>query len=577
MVVTLSSPKWIVRLGKALLSVLLLVVLADLVDPVSLGHATGLDIDRLGSSRLRRHIYSIDQIPEQHIFRSNPGMDSSVLPEEPDPSSYGQDAAESPREHLTLVTNPSSSSPFSVYAHMDPYNGTMYHISTSIHPSKHRSDTAFRVSSIWNIEQDEYDEWIGRDVQARITPNSDLLRFTCVFTNAPGNLTEEVNATSTNQARNEYLLVECVLPSWIKDGLTTEQPQDIRTAGLNSLKMGTLAIKTWFDFTDCVPKASTPILDNTLRNQLCQAHTEVRVGSIIPGPSHLISPSDWSAPSPQNGLSICVSPVRLRPMAENPEEVDLRKLVQWRVWHMYQGVTQVHWYSRDPIFRTWIDSLNRILGLGDTWLDAPVLSEQFPASSREYADQAIYAADCLSRYGITDKYQAYIDFDEFLLVSHDPHRNATLNRLEQLDEDIGSLGADHTYYGGEHVASLLDERYRSDSFPPNAWTRWNTLEKLQGFRRQKSVHWTSATRMIWVHSSARLGEGYRRIEDTYVAMDNSTRLEILHNRKSRPEELTFDHDIDSQQIEAWKDTWAELAGILSSAELQQLHKLKLGL
>ncbi|WVW79650.1 hypothetical protein I302_101619 [Kwoniella bestiolae CBS 10118] len=607
MVVTLSSPKWIVRLAKVALSLLTFLVVLDFFQPVLVSRATGIEAKTLNSYRLRSYLRKglrrvvFDENPEQHVFHQanrRPSVSSSQAYQpvvktdktaasldgsplisssltNPSPDSGDIDAQTTP---LTLVTKPSSAqSPFKPYSHSQPYIGTMYHMSTSIHPSKDLQHSNYQLSSLWFVEQSGYDNWMGANVQARMSPSVEFLRFACVYTNADGSLTEEVQATVTNQARDEYLLVECQMPTWTQGYLDTTISESARASSIQLLRNGEVRLKSWFDLSNCSIYDTTSDSPHLAwRKTACLEQLENKDDNSVKevvGPTHTISSFEWSPAAPTDQLSICVSPVRLQ--ASEDGQIPLKHLVEWRVWHMYQGVDSVHWYSRDPKFQSWIDQLNYLLNIHDTYIDAPVLSDQYAYIAKDYADQAVYAADCLMRYGYQDTFQAYIDLDEFLTVRQDPSRNATVRRLDDLGENIGSIAADHTYYGGQPMDLSLP--YDSDTFPPNAYSHWDTLEKHDGFRRQKSIHRTAATKMLWVHSSAGLGGYYMRKDDfpSTDQEDANGSLEILHNRNPKPDKLTFDVPVDTEVLESWKDTWLELARILDSSDLEPLHTFTL--
>ncbi|WWC98242.1 hypothetical protein V866_005133 [Kwoniella sp. B9012] len=610
MVVTLSSPKWIVRLAKITLSLLTVLVVFDFFQPVWVTEATGIEAKTLNSYRFRRYLklnakrIAREENLEQHVFHgkfrpawisqsahatlsSTPAVlveNSPSISSTPSESSYQSIIDNSPTSEgaetsnpLVLITEPSSSqSPFRPYPHANPYKGTMYHMSTSIHPTKDLDKSHYQLSSLWFVEQDGYDDWMGLHVQARLPPSVSHLKFACVYTTADGNQTEEVEATVTRQARDEYLLIECQMPSWTQDQMDASASESARTSSMNIIRNGLVELKSWFDLGRCsIEDTASDSPHLAWRESACleQSDNHDTLIKQVTGPVHTISASDWSPAAPTKQLSICVSPVRLQPSDEEEGIVPLKNIVEWRVWHMYQGVDSVHWYSRDPKFHSWIIQLNHLLNLRDTYLDAPVLSQQYASVAKDYADQAVYAADCLMRYGFQDKFQAYIDLDEFIIIRQDPSRNATIRRLDSLEDNIGSIAADHTYYGGEPLDLSLP--YDSDTFPPNAYTRWDTLEKHDGFRRQKSIHRTSATKMLWVHSSAGLGGYYMRKDDTISSEDEDGSLEILHNRNNKPDKLTFDIPVDAQTIDSWKDTWTDLARILDSSDFEPLHVFRL--
>ena len=69
-------------------------------------------------------------------------------------------------------------------------------------------------------------------------------------------------------------------------------------------------------------------------------------------------------------MGICVSPLY--------GHFYKRKILEWRLHHLYMGIRTVHWYLRDPEseLEAWLKSIARKLELQDTYTDAPPLSPE---------------------------------------------------------------------------------------------------------------------------------------------------------------------------------------------------------
>lgn len=93
-------------------------------------------------------------------------------------------------------------------------------------------------------------------------------------------------------------------------------------------------------------------------------------------------------PSDTSNLAFCLSPMF--------GELDLFKILEWRLHHARLGISTVHWYSREGNFalKTLVDVLNHSEGLKDTWKEATPLSPDTYQKERLlehglYGDQVI--------------------------------------------------------------------------------------------------------------------------------------------------------------------------------------------
>jgi hypothetical protein len=151
-------------------------------------------------------------------------------------------------------------------------------------------------------------------------------------------------------------------------------------------------------------------------------------------------------------------------------------MLQWRAHHSLLGVGPVHWYGRDgahaDTMATFVDRLARDAGaVHDTFRLAPAISpEVYNTSLLEadglYADQVLYAADCLLRslYLAPTPWLALIDLDELFLPdpfsSSDP---ATWSRplhdlLASQPVDVASLQLMRTHPVGPTLDLAADVR-----------------------------------------------------------------------------------------------------------------------
>ncbi|WVR08829.1 hypothetical protein IAU60_005887 [Kwoniella sp. DSM 27419] len=493
-----------------------------------------------------------------------------------------------------LVTGPASDdSPFTKHRHTLPYEGTLYHLSSSVHPPKHMRKSAYRFTSLWYVEQDEYFDWVGKMVQARLPPVADFIAFTCEWSLPEEGLFEVVQGEAVMQGRHEYVLSECPMPSWAADKLNTKRSKADREAGLDMIRRGDVTVKAWADLGDVTkektegPPAKDPHLlwlKDAHKLDLTHAVTEAQDDGSV----HMfminktIASAGWTEPADHHKLSVCVSPVRLQPKAKD-DVTRLKDYVEWRVWHMYQGVGIVHWYARDPKFGRWVERLNEMLGINDTYLTTPVLSDLTPEKGRSYADQAVWIEDCLIRYQYSDEWQAHIDLDEYMYPRYDTRPYGTIHRLDRLDDNVASFAADHTYFGGKRLEGEDVPKVEAfGHFPRNAWTHWDTLAKHDGFRRQKSMHRTAGSTMLWVHGAAGMGNGYRRVQDDPGPVEDETALvgedgqvqsnmEILHDRRPMPQALTFENELESDISTRWAGVWQKMSKVLADKELEVLY------
>ncbi|OCF39377.1 hypothetical protein I317_06804 [Kwoniella heveanensis CBS 569] len=643
--VTLSLPRWMVRTGRLSIFLIIFFIAIFLYHPYQTSFrrsstSSAVDVSSLYDERdgneEPQRVFDKDKKPlpnvDQNQVKVEPVKENTkpkvpVQPHEPaKPKSNshksGSSSSNSPRDHLPwidpptpdnvlpplLVTKPSSPElPFVRYPHELPYKGTSYHLSASVHPAKHQRKSEFVLNSLWYIEQDEYWDWVGKMVQARLPTVVPFISFTVEYSlenadkDAEETLFEEIQCLTIEQGRHEYVLVECALPEWVSDKLDTKKSREDQQAGMDMIRRGTIEIKAWADLGDVTKEKTEGVsvedphlawrknahqIDLKGKETTTDDHGGVHLHMV----THTIKPSDWLVPTEQDHvkLSVCVSPVRLQPKPKD-DVTRLKDYLEWRIWHMYQGVGAVHWYARDPLFGVWVDKLNYYLGLNDTYLTTPVLSELTPEKGKPYADQAVWIQDCLMRYGFTDEWQAHIDLDEYMYPRYDASPYGTIHRLDRLAPNVATFASDHTYYRGERLTGDNVPKIEEFShFPRNAYTHWDTLSKHDGFRRQKSIHRTAGATLLWVHGAAGLGNGYRRVEDDPIPEavkeaetsgskppeDVVSNLEILHDRRPMPQALTFEWELEKDIADRWESVWKRIGDVLSRDDLSELYDVE---
>lgn len=488
-----------------------------------------------------------------------------------------------------LVSRPNSSEvAFTSHYHDHPYPGIAYHLSSAVHPSKNIVyETNYVVGSKWNFEQIDNFDWMRIGVQFLLPYGMAHLSFTCDYARAGSNKYETLVARTVLQGRREYIHVECPLPSWVH--LDTTMPETQLVKALNQFKRDKMRMQAWLEI-DPNSKETDPWQD--WRKGPVSPEATTRVNETT-GLTHVLiatqelSGNDWTNSGPGNRLGICLSPIRLYPKDPKDDNAklisQLKDFVEWRVWSQFVGVEVVHWSSRHPNFIRWVEKLNQLLGLHDDFLAAPAASESFITHRRDYGDQVLYLADCLLRHGVTDKYHAMIDFDEYMLARDDPTPYSAMRRLQGLKNDTGTFSIDHTYYGGDPIPPT--DEYAPPrvpalpKFPRNAYKGWDTLEKPDGYRRQKSIYLTSAVKSIWVHAQTEMGDDFWR-KDDYPGIppdkgDYPSQLELMHDRNPKPVKLVIEKEVDSDQPRKWQDMWRMMAEVLARPELEQLWDLAL--
>ena len=185
-------------------------------------------------------------------------------------------------------------------------------------------------------------------------------------------------------------------------------------------------------------------------------------------------------------------------------------------------------------------------------------------------------ADCMLRYGFADHWQAFIDVDEYLMVTSDASRHAVLDRLESMPPNVASIQVPQVYYGGERLADAptVDG---FDMFPRDAYTRWNPVVLEGGVRWSKAVHRTAAVETMWVHNAISLGqpglEGAHwttRLDD--VGPNTPGVFQLLHSRRSMYKGVDF-----TEKYEAGRQArsqWNELATTMR--QVTELYSTSLG-
>ncbi|KAK1922832.1 hypothetical protein DB88DRAFT_512346 [Papiliotrema laurentii] len=483
-----------------------------------------------------------------------------------------------------LVSRPNSSTTaFTRHVHAHPYPGTAYHFSSAIHPSKNLLDeTHYLLGSNWYFEQDGNTDWMRIGVQGLLPDAMAYLSFTCDYAK-PDGASETVIARTVIQGRNEYVHVECPLPSWTALDRTMSDKQ--LRKGLSAFSKGVTRINAWLEMGKGDAEEDPWLV---WRNGPVSPEATIRVDDsthVLVATQQLAS-ADWTPSDPPNKLGVCLTPIRLQARSEKDADArlitQLKDFVEWRVWHRFGGVDVVHWSARDADFGRWVARLNALLGLRDTFLAAPPASETHVAHGKAYGDQAMYLADCLIRHGVTDEWLAMTDLDEYMLPRDDARPFGILRRLEALSDNIGTFSIDHTYYGVNRVlptdpfpAPVVESFPR---FPRNGWKHWDTLEKADGYRRQKSIYRSAAVKSIWVHSHTELGVGFFRTDDIPGIPpkgDYPSQLELLHDRFPVPPKLVIEREVDGRLPELWQGTWEAMAEVLSRPELEELWDVDL--
>jgi hypothetical protein len=483
-----------------------------------------------------------------------------------------------------LTSRPDPDTVFSRHHHEHPYAGVAQHLSSSIHPSKDILDeTHYTLGSAWFFEQDGNLDWMSIGVQGLLPTSAKHIVFTCEYIDSASGRAEEVMARTKLQGRKEYIHVECPLPAQLQIDKTLSE-REIRQR-LEKFRLYETRIKAWMvlaaegEDEDADPwqkwrtarpgPGATVVLDADTGSSRVLAVTQKLVED------------DWEHSKTGNKLGICLSPLRLHNGARDKTDDlvnQLKDFVEWRIWHRYEGVEVVHWAARDPKFGPWVEKMNRVLGLHDTFLAAPSAFHTNDGHRNNYGDQLLYLADCLMRHGVTDEWLAMTDTDEYLTPRDDPSPYGTVRRLESLDENIGTFSAPHTYYGLNRVKS--EEPYGPPAvaefpqFPRNAWRDWDTMEKSDGWRREKSIYRTAVAKSIWVHSHTELGRGFWRTADAPgippVDEGYPSQLELLHSRFPIPPKLEIERKMDEESLHAWTTAWREMAEILERPELADL-------
>jgi hypothetical protein len=269
---------------------------------------------------------------------------------------------------------------------------------------------------------------------------------------------------------------------------------------------------------------------------------------------------DWETPMRDTRLSICTAPLWFN------WGLSMTDLLEWRVYHLYQGVEVVHWYSRDSRLASWVNAVNSALGSADTYIHAPFLSRRAP-SHLVYSDQTLWQLDCMSRYGFADEWQAFIDVDEYLSPHDQPHRHGTLARLDRLAPDVGSLKMYQVYYGGERIEKLPSVP-GLPKFPRDAWSHWQPNYELGGAKYTKVIYRPDAIRTHWVHSPITMAQGWEGVIDDAQA-DTPGLLQLLHSRETVYPGLNF-----TQAVHVTNDlrqSWEIIADMLKGRD--HLHSL----
>lgn len=423
-------------------------------------------------------------------------------------------------------------------------------------------------------------DWTRQGVQGVLPTSAKYLDFTCEYQRGGRGQIVRTEATTIMQGRKEYMHVECPLPPWVKVD-TTMSAKKIRKA-LDTFSNDRTYIKAWLQMGDSAEEETDPWQSWRSKPLGKDAVTRQETGeTYVFVASQELSADNWQSGGPPNKLGICLSPIRLyQPKAPNSEKLvtQLKDMVEWRIWHAFGGVEVVHWSARDGNVGHWVNALNRVLGLHDTFLTAPQSLEAKDGHRKDYGDQLMYLADCLMRHGITDEWQAMTDLDEYLLTRDDPKPYWIVRRLEHAPKNIGTFAVEQTYHGSDRIKA--SDSYAPPSveqfpaFPRNAYKDWDTMEKANGYRAQKSMYRTAAVKSIWVHSHTEMGNGYWKTEDKPgIAPDKGdypSQIELLHDRAELPGKLVIERTSLESAFNAWTTTWQDMAEVLKRPELAEL-------
>jgi len=453
----------------------------------------------------------------------------------------------------TLITRASPTGVKTSYNHTFPYEGTLSHFTTSIHPDKTFGSDKYVITSLWFVDAE--DSYQRGHIQNSLSSNWTRMSFDCVING------EVIPGKMINQARDEYLLVECELPTAIGEDLTTNSTHLERYEMFKMIRDLPIQLKVWITlFED--EEVPIELQHNAITNE-----EGIEYSLLV----HEIT-GEWETPERSTPVSICTAPLRF------DSTMKMTDVLEWRVFHLHQGIKIVHWFSQTPEFQPWTERLNELLGTHDTYQHAPIYLPYEPGFwlNRQYSEQVQYMAECMIRYGFADEWQAYIDIDEYLMVTQDSSRNAILDRLESVEESMASIKVPQVYYGGERISNLpIVNGY--ESFPRDGWTHWNP-DFLEGGKSRwtKGIHRTKGLESMWVHDAIRLGPAakmpnkgrwWSMFDDTDAVTPGL--FQLHHSRKSAYKGLTFPEEYTPPR-QAYKQ-WEENAKVLEG--LGELVKL----
>lgn len=430
------------------------------------------------------------------------------------------------------------------YNHTFPYEGTSYMTTASIHPTKDRDATGYVFSSTWYFEgETSFDNNV---IQGTVVDDWKLFSFECTYGS------ETTQGTAEVQVRDEYVVVECPLPPWTRKIFAVGSRQT-RDAVLRALREIDISIDVWVTLD---PKRyGADVLDRRPALPLrprADGHYEMLIVR------HQMD--GWETPLRETPLSICTAPLRF------DGGMSLADVLEWRVFHLYQGIDVVHWYSRTPQFAFWVAASNAALGTWDTYIDAPLLSRR-TSTNYIYSDQALWMDDCMQRYGLADTWQAFIDLDEYLFPLDRPQPGATVARLDMLPSAVGSVKIYQVYYGGDKVDNLPSVPGLA-KFPRNAWSHWQPNYILAGARYTKGIYRPDAVTTMWVHSSITMGKGWELVDED-VQSDRPGLLQLLHSRDRLYEGLNFTEEVHITN--GLRRSWETMAEKMRG--LDRLHSL----
>ena len=419
---------------------------------------------------------------------------------------------------LTLLSHPNAEHGYDKHPYLD--DEYLLHFSTVIHPRKSTVSSDYVLSSLWFIaDQTSWNVFL----QGQVAKRSQNISFTCNFGpwQSPG--------TMRIQGRNEYVTVECELPSRIAVAMSETAPDVKRRAAFQELPPVT--ITAWLYSGN----GSTQVIAE-------QALT-------------------FYTPEHRAKFGVCTSTLRLS------DSMTLADLLEWRVYHWLQGVQSVNWGFRNQYMFQWVERLNVELGMTDTARFTPVLVPELD-HPYPYHDQMVWIADCFTRNGFINEWLGVFDVDEYL-TPVGPHSdawesNAYLEYLDGKGDDIAAVLAHESFWGGGRSpeAPTLSA---FPMFPRNAHQQWDNAFIRQGTEAtlSKTIYRTRAMHDIWVHGPVWWLEGFWNEDD-------HENLTFLHSRRKHLPGVQYSdmNVITPQHIAFWNRMAEQLQKHIGLTEMQ---------